>query len=969
MSDGSGGVETKSNKDGENIVAGTDEAAKSIKAIDRTTVHRICSGQVVLTLGTAVKELVENSVDAGATSVEVRLKDHGGTLIEVSDNGLGVEESDFEGLTLKHHTSKIRDFGDVVGVETYGFRGEALSSLCALGDLTITTRHASQEVGTKLVYDNNGRIKSKTPTPRQIGTTVTIQNLFYTLPVRHKEFQRNIKKEFHKMVHVLYSYCLISTGVRLSCTNQNEKGKKTTIVATSSHSVMRDNIISIFGAKQVENLLEFKQVTAGDEVLSEFGLEGASFTQDLFSLEGYVSTCAHGQGRTSTDRQFYFINSRPCDPAKIIKLVNEVYHQYNRYQYPCIVLNIKLLKEDVDINVTPDKRQILVNNEKLLLATIKASLHNLYEIVPSSFKLQNTTLTSLSFVKSSPSTPETPPSAGKRLSYLSQKFGRESPGNTSNTASSPLSGALKRSSSDADADSKNKQPRLDMKKSLSEGTPVSEKDTLELVESQKDTSLNESEALNGEICENAQSLKVEEVSSVSTDIIEEECNNTRSPLESEVSDRKDAHLVNGFKIENNVTENGHENETNLDVSVTDVENSDFVELSGVKEISKPVGMKSLESFAFSPASRVKTEKPTSSPSSIKCKKLHDATDNFLMALKAKQDSKPKTELKPIGHNNSLSEDYENGENEVVILNEEGSSVELNGETSLANKSRNYEEESPVSQPENVKPIVVICDGSEPIVDGAKKRKRITVRTDISKIREKCLSSISKDTKQEEITRKFRAKIAPNDNQSAEDELRKELDKASFSKMEILGQFNLGFIIGRLNQDLFIIDQHATDEKYNFETLQQTCTLQNQKLIIPQVLELTASNEAILMDNMHVFVKNGFEFSVNEEECAGRRVKLVSMPVSRGWEFGRGDIEELIFMLSDSPGVMCRPSRVRAMFASRACRKSIMIGTALSKAQMRRLVDHMGEMDQPWNCPHGRPTMRHLINLDLIQKAE
>lgn len=106
--------------------------APSVLPIDRKTVHQICSGQVVLNLATAIKELLENSLDAGATSVEIRLKENGAELVEVSDNGCGVEPQNFEALTLKHHTSKIRDFSDLSSVETFGFRGEALSSLCAL---------------------------------------------------------------------------------------------------------------------------------------------------------------------------------------------------------------------------------------------------------------------------------------------------------------------------------------------------------------------------------------------------------------------------------------------------------------------------------------------------------------------------------------------------------------------------------------------------------------------------------------------------------------------------------------------------------------------------------------------------------------------------------------------------------------------------------------------------------------------
>ncbi|GFT12525.1 mismatch repair endonuclease PMS2 [Nephila pilipes] len=107
-------------------------ATGNIKPIDRTSIHKICSGQVVLTLAIAVKELVENSIDAGATSIEVKLEEYGSKLIEIIDNGKGVKACDFESLTLKHHTSKIADFADVPFVSTFGFRGEALSSLCAL---------------------------------------------------------------------------------------------------------------------------------------------------------------------------------------------------------------------------------------------------------------------------------------------------------------------------------------------------------------------------------------------------------------------------------------------------------------------------------------------------------------------------------------------------------------------------------------------------------------------------------------------------------------------------------------------------------------------------------------------------------------------------------------------------------------------------------------------------------------------
>ncbi|XP_072275053.1 mismatch repair endonuclease PMS2 [Pyxicephalus adspersus] len=355
------------------------ELAKAIKPIDRKSVHQICSGQVVLTLGTAVKELLENSIDAGATCIDIKLKDYGGELIEVSDNGCGVEEHNFEGLTLKHHTSKLQDFSDLVNVETFGFRGEALSSLCALSDLSIFTCHKDAKVGTRLVFDQNGKIVQKSPLPRQQGTTVTVQQLFYTLPVRHKEFQRNIKKEFAKMVQVLQAYCIISTGVRINCTNQVGQGKRMPVVCSSgTSSSMKENIGAVFGQKQLQSLIPFNQLPPNESVCEEYGLNHAEVHDGFYNISGYISHCDHGVGRSATDRQFFFINQRPCDPAKVSKVVNEVYHMFNRHQYPFVVLNICVNSECVDINVTPDKRQILLQEEKLLLAILKTSLLAMY---------------------------------------------------------------------------------------------------------------------------------------------------------------------------------------------------------------------------------------------------------------------------------------------------------------------------------------------------------------------------------------------------------------------------------------------------------------------------------------------------------------------------------------------------------------------------------------------------------------
>jgi len=166
-------------------------------------------------------------------------------------------------------------------------------------------------------------------------------------------------------------------------------------------------------------------------------------------------------------------------------------------------------------------------------------------------------------------------------------------------------------------------------------------------------------------------------------------------------------------------------------------------------------------------------------------------------------------------------------------------------------------------------------------------------------------------------------------------------------------------------DLFIVDQHASDEKYNFETLQQTTRIQSQKLFRPRPLELTAADELVAIENMHMLQQNGFELVVDETAAVGQgsKLKVTAFPVSKSTEFGMADLEELLNLMRDQPsGNVVRCSKARAMFAMRACRKSVMIGMPLNKSQMTTVVQHMGTIEQPWNCPHGRPTMRHLFDL-------
>lgn len=794
-----------------------------IKPINKLDVHKICSGQVVLNLATAVKELIENSLDAGATSVGIKLKEFGKDLIEVTDNGAGVHPDNFEGLALKHHTSKIQDFADLTSVETFGFRGEALSSLCALSDVIVTTRHSSQECGIKLVFDHSGNIKLKVPIAKQIGTTVTLSNLFSSLPVRHKEFHRNLKKEFGKMIQVVTGYCLVSTQVKLSCINQT-KSSNNVLLSTHGSNTVLENISCIYGSKQANSLLVIKKVIPVDEV---------DDTSNIFELDGYISSCDHSGGRSSKDRQFYFINSRPCEPLKIIKTVNEVYHQYNQNQYPFVYLNITIARAEVDINVTPDKRQIFLSNENCLVSIIKASLNRLFENIPSTYKINTSLYESISTKRPYESTTESKNCKLLKLDVSNEYERKETP-----CHSEQIKAKLNRWKSN-----------------------------------------NSKIAAVPETIDTFFKPKMEHINNVQKNNVEEftENNVSNSPLK----------CTDTIEINSKDENTDGQKQENIK---SDKKNYTFINNSKRKNIE-------LTECSFNNSNSENTDDNTF------C--LNNVSDKSDSEVDIKYDSIKMSEVKNVSVEDDINIYYDSSKIKADV------SIEI--DTSIA----------------------------------PKERKFAVVETNLEIIKQRLRNLRFRTSEKQKSKTRFYATIDPSKNQQAEGELSREISKDMFSKMSIIGQFNLGFIITKLDADLFIVDQHATDEKYNFETLQNTTKITSQKLVVPQQLELTAVNEMVLMENINVFQMNGFDFQFQQDGEPTNKVKLTMIPMSNNWSFGKEDVDELLFMLQDAPNTLCRPSRVRSMFASRACRKSVMIGTVLNLSDMRKLIDHMGDIEQPW----------------------
>ena len=232
----------------------------------------------------------------------------------------------------------------------------------------MNTRTQEDALATRITYDKLGHIVSSESNARPVGTTVTLRSLFSTLPVRHREFRRKIKREFARLLSVLQADALVSGNVRFICSNQVGKGSRSTIVQTQGNQNLRHSIATVLGTKTLAGLHEFEVEGTAGKGEESFG----------YKWSGYVSKVSPGCGRAASDRHFCYVNNRPIDLPKVVKVANEVYRTYNPSQYPIVVLKLEIPTNRFDVNVTPDKRKVFLHEEHTLVEALRNGLNGAY---------------------------------------------------------------------------------------------------------------------------------------------------------------------------------------------------------------------------------------------------------------------------------------------------------------------------------------------------------------------------------------------------------------------------------------------------------------------------------------------------------------------------------------------------------------------------------------------------------------
>ncbi|MGN1240798.1 MAG: DNA mismatch repair endonuclease MutL, partial [Paludibacteraceae bacterium] len=325
-----------------------------IHLLPDSVANQIAAGEVIQRPASCLKELVENSLDAGASRIQVVVRDAGRTLLQVVDNGKGMSETDARMAFERHATSKIREAADLFALRTMGFRGEALASICAVAQVEVTTRREEDEMGTRLEIAGS-EVLYQEPCQCPVGTNIRVKNLFYNVPVRRKFLKtdqtelRNLMTDYHRIV-------LVYPQVQFTFVHNDE------ILSELPAGTEKQRIESVFGKgtgrQYTSNLVEIHTDT------------------DLVSIRGFV---AKPESTGKNAQQYFFVNGRYMRHPYFQKAVMTAYSGMLPGDYqPSFFIYFEVNPQSIDVNIHPTKTEIKFADEQaifqILLASVREAL-------------------------------------------------------------------------------------------------------------------------------------------------------------------------------------------------------------------------------------------------------------------------------------------------------------------------------------------------------------------------------------------------------------------------------------------------------------------------------------------------------------------------------------------------------------------------------------------------------------------
>jgi len=321
-----------------------------IHLLPDSVANQIAAGEVIQRPASCLKELVENSLDAGATRVQVIVRDAGRTLLQVIDDGIGMSEMDARLAFERHATSKIREAQDLFSLRTMGFRGEALASICAVAQVEMTTRRKEDETGT-LIEIHGSDVVRQEPCACPVGTNIKVSNLFFNVPVRRK-FLKTDQTELRNLLTEFYHIVLVYPKVAFTFVHNDE------IILELPAGTEKQRIEAVYG-----NPMKNVYTSAFVEVKTE---------TELVSIRGFV---IKPENATRRAEQYFFVNGRYMRHPYFLKAVQTAYSGMLTADYqPSFFIYFDIAPESIDVNIHPTKTEIKFADEQTIFQILMASV-------------------------------------------------------------------------------------------------------------------------------------------------------------------------------------------------------------------------------------------------------------------------------------------------------------------------------------------------------------------------------------------------------------------------------------------------------------------------------------------------------------------------------------------------------------------------------------------------------------------
>lgn len=814
-----------------------------IVQLDELTINQIAAGEVIERPASVVKELVENSIDAGATQITIEIRKGGIEYIRITDNGSGIEKDDMEIAFERHATSKIRSAKDLDDVETMGFRGEALASIGAVAKVEMISK-----VEGKNAYDiqvESGDVISFEETAAEKGTTIIVRNLFFNTPVRYKF----LKKDYTEAGYIednIRNLSLINKNIAFRLISNGS-----VILQTNGSDDFKNVVYSIFGKDVSDAIVEVDETYKGIRVTGVVGKPEIS--------------------RSNRRNQIYYINKRYVRDKVLASATEKAFKgliPLGRFGF-CI-LNIEMNPELVDVNVHPAKLEVRFEREQ--------------DVFKAVYNAVKTGLSKEELVEN--------------VAKSDFKFNKEMHKLTEDILNSDYADKEKEN---------NKEEKADNKKS-------------------NDNILRESKY-------NYDYLKNED--------LKNKIQNIDKGIKGDVSKTKIDEIINSYKKQygnpNSILDEYEDTRSDLE-KANHQEEKDDDELFG-KKIEEDENEEKTKKIELKEEEKSKDEN-----------NFDHTIRNEKVLGETKIVNANDMETKIVDNSNDIENDENNISKDQNLVNEQQEQSKENpniAEELLSEKLIDGNLETDILSSEQIRET---SNNEEEINDRFEEMYKEAFGIDVIG------KQIEKRKLEEELNVSSKLKKASNQS----------IFKGSKIPYKIIGVIFRTYIIIEISNEMYIIDQHAAHERVLFEKVKANYYSNEdkdiQQLLMPDVITLSGREYQLVRENMEIFKKAGFEV----EEFGLNTVKLVGVPsmveILNTKELFLDILDEIDGAVNSG-----RQEIENRFLATVACKAAVKANMSLSETEIVSLLDEMMSLENPFTCPHGRPTAIKMTKYDIERK--